>query len=124
MCGRLGFALQLGSWFSTDPEVVALTSFAVPTLAISLIGAWVTCVTGMKYEVLICPVCDGHSGSQLYGVVLGMLVCAGALVYHMCPLSLYVCAPLMEDSPRLTLSDCCASRFRCSHNCFTLASQL
>ena len=31
-------APQIGRWFSTDGEVIALTSFAVPTLAISLVG--------------------------------------------------------------------------------------
>ena len=32
------FRNQLGAFFSTDREVVMLTSMAVPTLAISLIG--------------------------------------------------------------------------------------
>jgi hypothetical protein len=30
--------MQLGAMFSEDKEVIDLTSFAVPTLAISLIG--------------------------------------------------------------------------------------
>lgn len=32
------FDMQLGAMFATDPDVVELTSYAVPALAISLIG--------------------------------------------------------------------------------------
>lgn len=32
--------MQLGTLFVADPDVVLLTSFAVPALAISLIGGW------------------------------------------------------------------------------------
>ena len=43
---------ELGGMFSTDPEVILLTSQAVPTLAISLIGAHLGGTEGASQPVV------------------------------------------------------------------------
>ena len=47
----MGFRLQLGAMFSLDPEVILLTSMAVPMLAVSLIGKLGVLTKGCERQV-------------------------------------------------------------------------